>query len=295
MLSKTIFLSIVLFATTVLGASVEFNYDEQDAWDDLPSSQCGGTSQSPIDVITDNLEEGDEIGLTNLVFSYLEDGLYGTFVNNGHSLQFTPDTADASRTVQTFRGTYELLQFHFHWGANNAQGSEHMVDGFQYSGELHFVHKTTSTSASNTDFDYYTVVGVLLEGSDDVSATDTVWYPFSNIPDYEEELNITAGSFSFSDLLPSDRSYYHYNGSLTTPLCNEIVQWVLLKTPVIVPSSFLTAARTAQDENGESISYNFRDAQALNGRKVYDSAANGIVPTITVLAVSVLAAAVLFY
>ena len=291
-----ILLSVVLFSTSVLSSSVEFNYGEQAAWDNLTNSQCGYTSQSPINVITDDLESGDEIGLTNLVFSYLEGQLDGTITNNGHSITFEPSEIDVERTVETYRGTYELLQFHFHWGANNDQGSEHRVDSNQYSGELHFVHKTTSTSTTGTDFDYYTVVGVLLQGDDDLSATGTIWETFSTVPEYEETLNITDADTTFNDLLPSDRTYYYYNGSLTTPLCNQIVQWVLLKTPLTVPGSFLTAVRTVQTKDGEDLTYNFRSVQALNGRKIYDSAANVMLPTVTVMFFSFLVAtAVSFY
>ena len=26
-------------------------------------------------------------------------------------------------------GTYEFLQFHFHWGSDSSKGSEHLIDG----------------------------------------------------------------------------------------------------------------------------------------------------------------------
>ena len=34
---------------------------------------------------------------------------------------------------------YCLEQFHAHWGASSLQGSEHLVDGRAYAGELHMV------------------------------------------------------------------------------------------------------------------------------------------------------------
>ena len=297
-MSSLSLLVLSLLAASVFCASVEYSYDDQDAWDDIDNSQCGGNMQSPINVVTDDLENGDEIDLSDLVFSYLDENLQGTWTNNGHSLQFTPAAASDARTVRTYRGTYELLQFHFHWGANDDEGSEHRINGNQYSGELHFVHQTTATDASGTDFDYYTVVGVLLEADDDLSAEDTIWESFSDIPGFEEVYNISDSDTDYGDLLPTDREYYYYNGSLTTPLCNQIVQWVLLQNPVAVPSSFFTAARTLQQEDGAILTANFRNAQALNGRTVYDSApddARIILPTISVIVFSIFAATFSLY
>ncbi|MEO0684669.1 MAG: carbonic anhydrase family protein, partial [Cyanobacteria bacterium J06649_11] len=37
-------------------------------------------------------------------------------------------------------------------------------------------------------------------------------------------------------LLPEDKDYYHYFGSLTTPPCSETVNWIVLKEPVEISS-----------------------------------------------------------
>ena len=67
---------------------------------------------------------------------------YGGYdvLNNGHSVQF--NYKGDPTTVPTLTGTavnnekFILAQFHSHWGAHKGIGSEHTVDGNQYSLEV---------------------------------------------------------------------------------------------------------------------------------------------------------------
>ena len=37
---------------------------------------------------------------------------------------------------------------------------------------------------------------------------------------------------SAMDMLPANKDYYRFNGSLTTPPCSEGVRWMVMKNPV---------------------------------------------------------------
>ena len=62
--------------------------------------------------------------------------------------------------------------------------------------------------------------------------------------------------------------YYTYNGSLTTPDCNEVVTWVVFKHSIGIPSSVLSAFRSLEDSHGDPLVDNYRPPQPLNDRHI---------------------------
>lgn len=270
---------ILLLSFTVVFRSVvgttSWNYTDQDAWESESSWDCDGTSQSPIDIDTDDLVTNDS--LISLTLTNFDQSFEGDFSNTGHSVQFTPDSGLDTATIENNFGTYELQQFHFHWGSDSTEGSEHTIDGSTYSGELHFV--TRKTTGSSTDYDAYTVLGVLLVSDSSLSLSGSWSELYNNIPTDYEDVNTVSG-LDLTEFLPSSMSYYHYEGSLTTPACSEVVQWFVLKNTVSVPSDFLDALRTTvNDEDGDTLTTNHRDTQDLNGREVMVQDSSAVVST----------------
>ena len=63
--------------------------------------------------------------------------------------------------------------------------------------------------------------------------------------------------------------FWRYKGSLTTPPCNEVVQWTVVKKPITVTAE--TRARMlsfVDDTSGEDLVNNYREIQPLNDRTV---------------------------
>ncbi|XP_025853326.2 carbonic anhydrase 5B, mitochondrial isoform X4 [Vulpes vulpes] len=62
--------------------------------------------------------------------------------NNGYSflVEFEDSTDKSVIKGGPLEDNYRLKQFHFHWGAIDAWGSEHTVDSKCYPAELHLVH-----------------------------------------------------------------------------------------------------------------------------------------------------------
>jgi carbonic anhydrase len=44
---------------------------------------------------------------------------------------------------------------------------------------------------------------------------------------------------NLNQLLPDNKTYWRYRGSLTTPPCTEGVTWAVLKTPVALANSWI--------------------------------------------------------
>ena len=135
-----------------------------------------------------------------------------TIVNNGHTIQL--NFAEGS-TLKLGDITYKLVQVHFH------RPSEHLIGGKNFPMEAHFVHRADSGRLA--------VVGVLLaEGKPNVTFGKIV----ATMPARQGPAVKADSSINPNGLLPAKLGYYRYEGSLTTPPCSEIVEWLLLTTPI---------------------------------------------------------------
>ncbi|EHB15643.1 Receptor-type tyrosine-protein phosphatase gamma [Heterocephalus glaber] len=114
-----------------------------------------------------------------------------------------------------------------------------------------------------------------LDGFDSESSNKT-W--MKNTGKTEKETFLDP--FVLRDLLPASLgSYYRYTGSLTTPPCSEIVEWIVFQKPVPISyhqlEAFYSIFTTEQQDHVKSVEYlrnNFRPQQALNDRVVSKSA-----------------------
>ena len=258
------FLCLAAVLTVGLAATGSFNYSDQAAWGGSCNLETS-KRQSPIAIANDDAVDNDQ--LLNLELSLWNRERDGVFYNTGTSVKFTPDSDEPPAASTTNHlGTYDVLQFHMHWGAMDKVGSAHVVDGTPASAEIHFVHQKRGDT-TGTRGDSFAVVGVMAVANDS-EAIAGVWSALN-----VEEVQGTGGEFNttvnFYDLLPSDRSYYYYEGSLTTPNCSEVVQWFLLEETISIPRAYLAQLREVEEnEEGDPLTFNYRSTQDLAGRQV---------------------------
>ncbi|XP_057231300.1 receptor-type tyrosine-protein phosphatase gamma, partial [Malurus melanocephalus] len=112
----------------------------------------------------------------------------------------------------------------------------------------------------------------------DNSALDPIIHGLKGVVHHEKETFLDP--FVLRELLPTSLgSYYRYTGSLTTPPCSEIVEWIVFRKPVPISyhqlEAFYSIFTTEQQDHVKSVEYlrnNFRPQQSLNNRKISKSA-----------------------
>ena len=141
-----------------------------------------------------------------------------------------------------------------------------MVDGKQYDLEIHFVFKKVNNTNPNAG-DAISVLGIFgeIDNSAEISGIWKQVTPMKVLPFNSVE---EIGDIIYSDFLPDSCDYFHYEGSLTTPGYDEVVQWFVLKEPIRVPALYFDQLREIQDAQGDNIAKNYRELQDLNGRVV---------------------------
>ncbi len=181
-----------------------------DHWGQMKSefSLCSsGKRQSPIDI-----RDGIAVQLDPVRFSYQASNF--RVIDTGHTVQVN---VAAGNRIEVMGRQFELQQFHFH------RPSEERIDGRQFDMVAHLVHKDAEGKLA--------VVAVLLDRGSVQPLIQKVW---NNLPLEKNEELAAQSTIDLNELLPADRRYYTYMGSLTTPPCSEGVLWMVMKTPVSI-------------------------------------------------------------
>ena len=92
------------------------------------------------------------------------------------------------------------------------------------NGNLHLVHEDSEGKLA--------VVAVLVRKGDDSPLVRELWKDIPKQKGKEEVQDKVQ--IDVSQILPADRGYYAFSGSLTTPPCTEDVTWFVLKHPTTV-------------------------------------------------------------
>ena len=196
-----------------------------------------GRNQSPINI---DSAKAYTTQLPAIVFDYTKSGAKSV-VDNGHTEQVNIAKGDS---IQVDGIDFALKQFHFH------APSENTIDGKHFPMEAHFVHADSKGNLA--------VVALMFSEGAENPVLKKIW---ERLPEKAVETHdLVLSGEEVDALLPKDRSYYRFNGSLTTPPCSEGVRWMVLKTPV--------TASKAQIEKFRSIMHhpNNRPVQPLNAR-----------------------------
>jgi|SRR5947209_2119244 len=210
-------------------------------WGDLKPAYAPcktGHEQSPIDIT-----EVKKADLPAIEFDYRPSPLH--IVDNGHTVMVNYVSGSSIRVAGR---RYELKQFHFH------RPSEEKINGKGFDMSLHLVHVSESGKLA--------VVAVLLQQGEDTSPITELW---KNLPQETTRNNLSSPlHINASLMLPPDRNYFTYTGSLTTPPCSEGVTWFVLTHPVSVSAADIRRFSELYPNNA-------RPTQPLGNRIVLES------------------------
>ena len=195
------------------------------------------SKQSPIDIQDAKARKGD---LPGLLFNYKPVSI--KTVDNGHTIavNYAPGSF-----VSIEGKRYELTEIQFH------KPAEEKIDGKGHDMDAQLVHKGPDGKPM--------VLAILLDAGKENKAIKSLW---DNLPKEKgKEVTNDAVKINAVDLLPNDKGYYSYAGSLTTPPCTENVTWYVLKSPVQVSADQIARF-------GRLYPNNARPTQPFNDRDV---------------------------
>ncbi|XP_040263697.1 receptor-type tyrosine-protein phosphatase gamma isoform X1 [Bufo bufo] len=249
----------------------------------MTSPDCKGFHQSPVDIVDYTANIRDE---------FLELQLDG-FENESSNKTWMKNTGktvaillkdDYYISGAGLPGRFKAEKVEFHWGQSNASaGSEHSINGRRFPVEMQIYSYNPddfdSFGAAIMDKRLIAAMSVFFQATQKNNpALDQIIHGLKGVVHHEKETFLDP--FILRDLLPTSLgSFYRYTGSLTTPPCSEIVEWVVFSRPVPISyqqlEAFYSIFTTEQQDHVKSVDYlrnNFRPKQPLNDRVVYKSA-----------------------
>ena len=143
--------------------------------------------------------------------------------NTGHTIQADCDPANG---VIIDGHLYNLLHFHFH------SRSEHLIDGRDYPMEVHLVHVISdqqnedlppTLAATKPAPKSLAVIGVMIKEGRPNQLIKDLWTEIPKAGDAPLRYKIKGQNASAFLPPAGKRSFFRYNGSLTTPPCTENV------------------------------------------------------------------------
>uniref|UniRef100_A0A9J8CD63 protein-tyrosine-phosphatase n=1 Tax=Cyprinus carpio carpio TaxID=630221 RepID=A0A9J8CD63_CYPCA len=245
--------------------------------------ECGERNQSPVDIpdlYTQVSQECQELTL---------DG-FETKSSNRTTMKNTGKTVSIVLKNDYFvrgaglPGRFKAEKVEFHWGSTNGSaGSEHSINGKKFPVEMQiYFYNSDDFDSLSTAIKERRIIAAMAVffqvAKKDNIAAEPIITGLKRVVHHEKETNL--GPFILRKLLPSSLGgYYRYTGSLTTPPCSKVVEWIIFSQPVYLSyhqlEAFFSIFTTEQQDHVKSVDYlrnNHRPTQDLDSRQIFRSA-----------------------
>jgi carbonic anhydrase len=215
----------------------KFTYEEGPLGPSHWAGLCNsGKMQAPIDI-----RHAEKLRIYDLKFNYQPADL--DIVNDCNQYRILVKFPD-NYWLTVGKKPYFLSEIHFREPGENA------VNGKRPRMAIQLVHFSPEG--------VFLVIEVPIVAGKENPVVKTLW---KNIPAPGKENRVESVKINPTDLLPADRSFYKFPGSLTTPICNEVATWYVMKNPI----------ELSEDQIAEYIRHyhnTARPLQPLNDRPV---------------------------
>jgi len=166
-----------------------------------------GKMQAPIDI-----QSAKKLPIYDLKFNYQPADL--DIVNDCNQYRILVKFPD-NYWLTVGKKPYFLTELHFREPGENA------VSGKRPRMSIQLVHFSPEG--------VFLVIEVPVVSGKENPIIKTLW---EHIPAPGKEIKAEGVKINPMDLLPADRSFYRFPGSLTTPICNEVVAWYVMKNAI---------------------------------------------------------------
>ncbi|RZK39724.1 MAG: carbonic anhydrase family protein [Pedobacter sp.] len=225
---------------TIIKEVPHWEYENPD-WKNIGYSDCGGNSQSPINVMTSGTIPS--ASLSGITFNYTPFPL--KIVDNGHTIQV--NAANPENSITYGGKPYRFLQLHLH------HKSEHKINNEQTALELHLVHQDATGNL-------LVLAYMVVQGAENPLISQML----ANVPTKQKtEATLSNVLVNLLNIQPTNLSYYTYFGSLTTPPCSTSVQFVIFKEKMQASAKQITDFAGHYHDNARPI-------QPLNNRLILE-------------------------
>ena len=186
----------------------KFTYEEGPLGPSHWAGLCNsGKMQAPIDI-----QHAEKLRIYDLKFNYQPADL--DIVNDCNQYRVLVKFPD-NYWLTVGKKPYFLSEIHFREPGENAVNGKRPRMSIQL---LHFSPEGV-----------FLIIEVPVVAGKENPVVKTLW---KHIPAPGKENKMKGVKINPTDLLPADRSFYRFPGSLTTPICNEVATWYVMRNPI---------------------------------------------------------------
>ncbi|XP_019740463.1 carbonic anhydrase-related protein 10 isoform X2 [Hippocampus comes] len=226
-----------------------------------------GKRQSPVNIETSHMIFDPY--LTSMKLNTDGKKMRGTMYNTGRHVSVR---LDKEHLVNISGGpmmySHRLEEIRLHFGSEDSQGSEHLLNGQAFSGEVQLIHYnhelyTNYTEAAKSP-NGLVVVSIFMK----VAETSNNF--LNQLLNRDSITRVTYKRLNIEEIYPETSSFITYDGSMTIPPCFETATWILMNKPVYVTRMQMHSLRLlSQNQPSQiflSMSDNVRPIQPLINR-----------------------------